>query len=282
MNRPAIGRRILQIGLLLLATPTRGAGQAAADTACTPRAGAPHLDHVVIVVKQLDSARAQLGRLGFRFKAGRLHPNNLRNLHVKFPDGRELEIMSLAGEPRDRFAQDYADLLSTGEGGAYVALRIASLDSVAAAGSRAGLETHTSVSGPWRFTGFAPYSDAGGVFFGTGWRAPVDPDSIFRHANRAESMRQAWVEGGPALEALLLELGAAPCDSVLLPDGRAGAKWILASGSLVVVPIRSMPPRPRPVGVLLGTRTRSVRPPAPSLALPQFWIVFETGMAVPR
>lgn len=235
-----------------------------------------------MATQRLDSARTQLGRLGFRLKAGRLHPNNLLNLHVKFLDGSAIEVMTLAGRPTDLAAEDYADLLATGEGGAYVALRTASLERVAAAGERAGLPARPSASGTWQFVSFAPYSEAGGVFFGTGWQGSADPDSIARHPNQAESLRQAWVEGGPSLEALLKDLGAAPCDSVILPDGRAGREWALASGSVVVIPVRSVPPRPRPVGVLLGTRSRGGRPPAPALVFPEFWIVFDTGRAAAR
>ena len=267
--------RPAQLLCLLIASPATSLAQGDTTAACSPSQRAPHLDHVIVVVQNLDSARAHLGRLGFRIKAGRAHPNHLLNFHVKFLDGTELEVMSLTGEPLDQNAEDYADLLAAGEGGAYVALRAANLDSVAAAGDRAGLSSRRSASGTWRFLSFAPYSDASGVFFGSGWRAPADPDSIVQHRNRAQSLRQAWVEGGPALEALLLDVGAAPCDSVMLPDGRKGIEWMLASGSLVVVPTHSEPPRPRPVGVLLTTRSRSFRPPAPGMPLPEFWIVFQ-------
>ncbi len=260
---------------LCLAWPATSLAQSDTASACRPGRRAPHLDHVIAVVRSLDSARVQLRRLGFRIKPGRAHPNHLLNFHVKFLDGTALEIMSLEGEPLDQNAEDYADLLAAGEGGAYVALRADNLDSIAAAGDRAGLSSRRSSGGAWRFLSFAPYSDASGVFFGSGWRGSADPESIVQHSNRAQSLRQAWVEGGPALEALLADAGAAPCDSVTLPDGRRGIEWMLATGSLVVVPTRSEPPRPRPVGVLLTTRSRSVRPPAPGMPLPQFWIVFQ-------
>lgn len=267
--------RVLVLLSPLLVLPAPGVGQDPPTATCQARPGAPRLDHVVVVVRDLDSARARLTRLGFRYKAGRRHANNLRNFHVKFLDGTALEVMTVTGAPLDRAAEDYADLLAAGEGGAYVALRSSQLDSIAAAAERAGLAGRPSAIGSWRFLSFEPYSDAGGVFFGDGWSGVPDPDSMVRHPNRAESLRQAWVEGGPALEAMLRDVGAAPCDSVLLPDGRSGLSWALGTGSLVVVPIRSNPPRPRPVGALLGTRSRAFRPPAPSLGLPEFWVVFQ-------
>ena len=45
--------------------------------ACVAVPGAPRLDHVVVVVRNLDSAAARFRPLGFRFKLGRLHPDSL-------------------------------------------------------------------------------------------------------------------------------------------------------------------------------------------------------------
>jgi len=178
---------------LLLALPATGVGQSPSAASCQARPGAPRLDHVIVVVQNLDSARARLARLGFRVKAGRPHPNHLRNFHVKFLDGTGLEVMTVTGAPLDRNAEDYADLLAAGEGGAYVALRSGHLDSIAAAAERAGLTSRRSAIGTWQFLGFAPYSDASGVFFGSGWSAPPELD---RAASQPGGIAPAGVGGG--------------------------------------------------------------------------------------
>lgn len=267
--------RSILLVLSLLAIPRLGWSQAACPR---PAAGAM-LDHVIVVVPDLDSARAHLAPLGFRFKAGRLHPNGLLNLHLKFRDGSELELMSLAGPPGDASARDYARLLRAGAGGAYVALRAQDLTAVAQVADRLALSYRRTQAGGWQFLGFPPPSPLSAVFFGTGWSAPADPDSVLTHPNGAQGLREAWVQGGAPLERLLQALGALPCDTVQLADGRRGRRWALASGALVVLP----PPAgtiPRPVGALPGTMGLS-EPPPPVQVFPGFWIGFTSGRLAP-
>ena len=52
---------------------------------------------LVIAVRDLEAAAARFAALGCRLKPGRLHPDNLLNEHLKFRDGSELELMTLAG-----------------------------------------------------------------------------------------------------------------------------------------------------------------------------------------
>ena len=242
---------------------------------CGQRASAPRLDHVILVVPNLDAARAQLAPLGFRFKAGRLHQDSLLNLHIKFRGGTEIELMTLAGRPGDANARDYAELLADGAGGAYVALLASDLDSVAAVATRAGLIPRRSASGSWRFLSFPSPSAARAVFFGSGWIAPAEPDSILDHPNGVRDLDQAWVEGGGRLDTLLSALGAVPCDSVVLPDGRRGRRWNLSRGSIVIVRPAAATTLLRPIGVLLRAPGRKAA--RPILALPGFWLGFVPG-----
>ena len=77
------------------------------------------LDHVVIVVNDLDKAKRELHELGFVVKPGRLHPNGLRNAFVKFSDETELEFMTVVGQPLDAMSRKYAEFLSVHEGVIY-------------------------------------------------------------------------------------------------------------------------------------------------------------------
>jgi len=52
------------------------------------------LDHVPLAVKDLEQAKADFEALGFALKPGRPHDNGLRNAHVKFPDGTEIELIT--------------------------------------------------------------------------------------------------------------------------------------------------------------------------------------------
>src|SRR5688500_11737897 len=104
---------MLLLALMLQATP-------AAAQACAGGATAPVLDHVIVVVKDLDNAAAGFERHGFRIKPGRLHPNNLLNKHIKFRDGSSIELMTVKGRALDGMARGYAEYLAAGEGGAYL------------------------------------------------------------------------------------------------------------------------------------------------------------------
>jgi catechol 2,3-dioxygenase-like lactoylglutathione lyase family enzyme len=105
------------------------------------------LDHVVIAVKDLESAKAHFSALGFRLKPGRLHTNNLLNHHIKFRDGSGLELMTLAGPPRDRMAEELGVLIASHDGGAYVALRTPDVNAIGRAASALGLSPSFSTSG---------------------------------------------------------------------------------------------------------------------------------------
>lgn len=236
---------LVLLGVLLSGEPGR--------QACTGAASAPALDHVILVVRDLDGAGAAFEERGFRLKPGRLHANNLLNRHIKFRDGTEIELMTVRGRAGDAMARDYADLLAAGEGGVYVALRVPDIAAAQREAEGLRLETRRSASGPWRFLSFPPTSPAAAVFFSAGAGAVQDPDSLLSHDPDVAGLAEAWVEGGPALGELLTRLGATRCGAARSPDGRTGERWALSRGTLVVVPARG-PARPRVLGVVLRSR----------------------------
>ena len=262
---------------MLVALPVLCAGSLAAQdpAACRAGPGAPRLDHAIVVVRNLDSAAVRFGPLGFRFKAGRLHPDSLLNLHIKFRDRTEVELMTLAGRPTSRMARGYADLLATGEKGVYVALWTDGLDSVKASASRMELPVRATTLGAWQFLSFPGVDDAGAIFFGAGGLPPNDPDSILAHPNGAVSLTGAWIEAGSVVEELLGRLGSRTCGTLTLPDGRTGRRWALGRGSLVIVRPRPGAATPRVLGVELQRAPGRLGPPA-SLRepLPGFWVFF--------
>jgi catechol 2,3-dioxygenase-like lactoylglutathione lyase family enzyme len=52
------------------------------------------LDHIPIAVRDLEQASRRYQALGFSLKPGRVRANGIRNQHVKFPDGTELELIT--------------------------------------------------------------------------------------------------------------------------------------------------------------------------------------------
>jgi Glyoxalase-like domain len=225
-----------------------------AQQSCVGAPSAPVLDHVVLVVRDLEIASAEFQKQGFRLKPGRLHPNNLLNRHIKFRDGSEIELMTVQGRPGDAMAQRYLDLLEAGEGGVYVALSVADITLPQRAASELRLETHRSASGSWQFLGFPSSSPAAAVFFSAGVPAVRDPPSLVMHDPDVAGLAEAWIEGGSAVGDLLSGLGARRCGAARSPDGQVGERWALSRGTLVVLPSR-LAVRPRLLGVVLQRRT---------------------------
>lgn len=201
---------------------------------CTAPNAAIRLDHAILLVRDLDAAAARLAPIGFHFKLGRLHLDSLLNRHIKFRDGTEIELMTVAGTPTSPMAHDYAALLAAGEGGVYAALWTTDMDRVRVAAARFGSPRLTQ-AGAWQFLSLPEVGDAQAVFFGAGGLPANDVDSVVMHPNGARRLAAVWLEGGPTLDRLLTTLGARPCGTTKVPDGRSGRRWALLRGSLVVV-----------------------------------------------
>ena len=242
----------------------------AQEPVCTAPTGAPRLDHVILVVRDLDSAGASFARHGFRLKLGRLHANNLLNRHVKFRDDTSIELMTVRGEPGDSMAIRYADLLRAGEGGVYAALDAAELGPVASAVFALGIPSVHGSSGRWRFLSFPQSAPTGAVFFGSGGFAANDPDSLVTHVPPITGLREAWVEGGDALSDLLAGVGARRCGIVRSQAGDTGVRWALSRGAIVVLPAQPGA-RPRVRGVVLGARLAEARLVRPH---PEVWLLY--------
>ena len=207
---------------------------AAAQERCRSPEALVRLDHAIVVVRDLDSAAARFAKLGFVFKQGRLHPDSLLNRHIKFRDGTEVELMTVAGTPTSRMSREYRRLLDAGEGGVYAALWTDDIEKVEKVAAGLG-GTRITRAGAWTFLGLPGIPDAGAVWIGGGGLPANDPDSVLAHANGADGLVAAWVEAGPTLDTLLARLGSRRCGEATLPDGRRGVRWGLAKGSLVVV-----------------------------------------------
>lgn len=236
---------------------------------CTGSRSAPALDHVVIVVNDLERASTPFLRHGFRLKTGRLHANNLLNRHIKFRDGSSIELMTLQGKPRDAMAERYAGLLATGEGGVYVAFNLPNIEGAHRVAATLGLRPQRSSSGPWRFLGFAGNSPAAAVFFSAGGRPANDPDSLVTHTPKVSGLVEAWLEGGPELNVLLQRLGASRCGPATFA-GLSGERLGLNRGTVVVVPQRR-DVGPRVLGVVVRSESAAgvIHPHA------RFWLRYE-------
>ncbi len=220
------------------------------------------IDHVPIAVANLDSAAAHFARLGFALKPGRPHENGIRNVHIKFPDGTELELIT-APEVRDDLTREYRAFLEHGDGPAFVALYAPDKEKLSESLGAAGL----SHSVGWGIT-FAQDHPLRYLFFGPRNASPTDKPEHFQHANGAQSLIGVWLAQDirDVESTLLAAIDSQPREAgVLVPDEAfvrvesVDARVVtFAEGTLVFLPVdfalsgAAVPHRPI-VGVTLRT-----------------------------
>jgi len=131
------------------------------------------VDHVPVAVRDLEKAGDIYRRLGFVLKPGMPHANGIRNLHAKFPDGTEIELIT-APKAIDQLTQTYVDHLKQGDGPAFLALH--------APYGRALAEAVSDDHPARRY-----------IFFGGLNHSPTDRPEHFQHPNTAESLISVWL-----------------------------------------------------------------------------------------
>lgn len=166
------------------------------------------LDHIPIVVRDLDRAAADFAALGFVLKPGRPHANGLRNAHAKFADGTELELIS-PGAPVDELSRRYVDWLKQGDGPIALGLFVPQ-------GTPAPIE---------------------GIFFDHRQKSPTDRPAHFAHPNGASTLAAAWLAGSRAERALAEFAGGWPVDwPACSPFGTVARVLRLTDGEIVLLP----------------------------------------------
>jgi hypothetical protein len=148
------------------------------------------LSHVPIAVADLDGAAADYARLGFAFKEGRAHPDGIRNRHVKFRDGTEIELIT-APAATDALTTHYRQLIAEGDGPAFLALDVQPPAVAIARLTHAGLPASTTGGS----TDFPFESPLGYVFFAGLNQSPTDRPEHFAHANGATSLVSVTLAG---------------------------------------------------------------------------------------
>ncbi len=177
--------------LVLLATQT---GWAQAQS---PVRG---MDHIPVVVRDLEKAEADFKRLGFAIKPGRPHANGIRNVHVKFPDGTEIELIT-SPQAVDRLSSEYRAKMESGEGPVYFGLYAPDKDRLNGPLQEAGAVREDEA------LAFPAKHPLHPLFFGSRNKSPTDRPEHFAHPNGALRLSGLWVRDLAGERALLANLG---------------------------------------------------------------------------
>jgi hypothetical protein len=147
------------------------------------------LNHVPVVVSDLEAATRDFGSLGFAMKEGRPHEDGIRNRHMKFTDGTEIELIT-APAATDDLTRYYRALLAGGDGAAFLSLYPNPVEVAAARLRAAGL--------PARLSGVIvdfPYAHPlGYIFLAPLNQSPTDRPEHFAHRNSASRLTSVTLE----------------------------------------------------------------------------------------
>jgi len=207
------------------------------------------LNHVPVVVSDLEAASRTYVRLGFALKEGRPHPNGLLNRHVKFPDGTEVELIT-APRAVDRTTTYYQQALRQGDGPAFLSLFTSTPAEVAARARALGSPVEREEGSlswpdgdPLRYVFFAPLN-----------RSPTDRPEHFAHRNTASALIGVRLAGPLATERRLLRSLGLHEEPRASADSPGQLRIALRGGDLYLDPTAPRPPRCPVVGVTLAVR----------------------------
>ncbi|NIK87493.1 hypothetical protein FHS83_000811 [Rhizomicrobium palustre] len=160
------------------------------------------MDHVPVAVGDLEQARADFEKLGFVLKPGRPHTDSIRNVHVKFRDGTEIELIT-ASAPLDALSAEYIDWLKAGDGPAFWSLYNPDLQDLTERLSKMGL----SPNNEGHVVTFPQSVFAHRLFFAERLWSPTDQPEYFAHPNTAYRLEAVWLAGAAKERDLVLSLG---------------------------------------------------------------------------
>ncbi|SEW52850.1 VOC family protein [Chitinophaga arvensicola] len=146
------------------------------------------LDHIPVVVHNPDNVAAFYKLIGFSIKPGRRHPNSIRNQHIKFQDGTELELIT-ADTAKDELSTEYCNMLKTAEGPAFIGLFSKNIPAV----EKQLATAYKHLEADNNAVSFALSSSLHPLFIGRRNLSPTDKPEHFAHPNTAWGLIAVWL-----------------------------------------------------------------------------------------
>ena len=191
------------------------------------------IDHIPVVVRDLEKAQLDFRAMGFAIKPGRIHADGIQNAHVKFPDGTEIELIT-APKAVDALTQEYRAKIASGEGPVYFGLYAPDQGAVSARLRALPIEAQNGDG----MVGFSAASPLHPLFLGQRNKTPTDKPEHFAHPNGAARLSALWVRDTPELRELLKGMGVAltPANLPGFIGVANGLRAALPEGNLYLVP----------------------------------------------
>ena len=191
------------------------------------------IDHIPVVVANLEKAEADFQHMGFSIKPGRLHVDGIRNAHVKFTDGTEIELIT-APAAVDALTTEYLSKIKNGDGPVYFGLYAPDRIALAAKLRASGFPAQDDENSILTFPAGSPLHP---LFFGGRNKSPTDKPEYFAHANSAMRLSALWVRDDQKLRTLLrgLDVPLAPMCQCAPISGSEGDVATLPEGTVYLI-----------------------------------------------
>ena len=216
---------------------------------CVAPGSSLRLDHVPVAVGDLRALSRRLtDEFGFHVRDARRDPSGLQTAEIGFGDGTRLELRTVAAAPGPDTpdaaeAQRYADLITDGGGGAYLALSGPDPAGILDVASELEPALAATSGAAGSRVGFPADHPLQAVFFvdpEPGAREPPATSGAPEHPNGARGLQAVWimVEDPERLTRFLLAFGARDCGSSRHPEHLYGRAVGLRGGTVYVVDAR--------------------------------------------
>ncbi len=169
--------------------------------------GQIRIDHVIVVVSDIEAAKKAYSTLGFSIKEGRLHENGLLNAHIKFVNGTSFELMTIHNATADALAKQYQSLLDKGEGGVYLALTGHQHDSLKVLFTEMEIEFTETKGKLWSYLAFPTDSYLAHLFFIDYYFDTNNLNDPTDHLNGLNSIQTVEIEGGQKVRQFFEHMG---------------------------------------------------------------------------
>jgi len=181
------------------------------------------LDHMNIVMKNLDKATAFFKKMGFTVKPGRLHQNSILNNFIKFQNGSSIELMT-AFRRKDELSKWYVDYIAkhSSGAGAFLCLRTDSSDELYKIEKLLQLQKQPFERSDLKYANilnFNKHESLHPVFFINYKNTIIDSANFINHTNTTNSLYAVWINtaGNKNTKKNFTKLSNGNLDQIVLP-----------------------------------------------------------------
>nr|WP_321236743.1 VOC family protein [uncultured Psychroserpens sp.] len=165
------------------------------------------IDHVIILVPDLDKSIEKYKDHGFTLKKGRKHENGIVNSHIKFKNKSSIELISVSDKPKDDISKDYYNLKKNKEQGVFLAISGFKIREIEKKIESLDIKYEIINTKYWNYLTFKSELGLNHIFFIEYKFEVQDSLNLFTHKNHSEKIKSINIDGNDLTITLLKHLG---------------------------------------------------------------------------